>query len=195
MADTSPAMRAAQLKEDLDALAETLGADQARRILATVPAATMAAIQSATRVDWLPIRADLELVEAIDAGSGRDGTRRWGRAALRRSMDRPLLKPLLDAAVRLFGLSPAGVFRMAPQGWKATFRGCGDVVVASSEPGRVRLELRGAPSALRHEAFLASIAGSFEAIFDLTKAPDGRVAVELRDASDPAFVATWTPPA
>lgn len=185
-----PEMRADQLKENLYALL-ALGNETASRILADLPPQHLRRIEQAGRTEWLPIEIDLNLGVVIHRAVGDDGLRRWSRAALRRSLDGSIQKPLLDTAVRLFGLTPAGLFRMAPQGWRAAFRGAGELVIAGSGPGSTIMDLVGLPEEMRGPAFVIGIAGGLEAVFDTCK-----VTGEVRLVEPPAGVgarmhATW----
>jgi hypothetical protein len=185
-----PEMRAAQLKEDLPALLE-LGEGTAAAIRARLDPEVLRRIESATRVDWLPLEVDLALVRAVGAEVGDDGLRRWGRAAARRNTN-ALFRPLVETAVRLFGFTPAGVFKFLPQAWKAAFRGCGELRVDPVAPGELRIVLASPPDAARDPAFLVSIAGAFETVYDTCDTP-GRVQVERVEPGEVAFLATWTP--
>ena len=185
-----PEMRAAQLKEDLPALSE-LGEAPAAAILARLDPEVLRRIEAATRVDWLPLAVDLALVRAVRDEVGDDGLRRWGRAAARRNAN-ALFRPLIEAAVRLFGFTPAGVFRFLPQAWKAAFRGCGELRVDPVSHGELRIVLVAPPDAARDPAFLASIAGAFEVVYE-TCGMDGRVQVERVEPGEVVFRATWTP--
>jgi hypothetical protein len=184
-----PEMRAAQLQEDITALVE-LGSEAAARILADISPVTLRRIQDATRVDWLPVEVDLELVYAVHGVVGDEGLRRWGRAAVRRSLDTNLFRPLLETVVRLFGLSPRALFRAVPQAWRATFRGCGEVGVVT-EPWGVRLRLTGLPEALKDRIFLLSVSGSCEAVFDAARVTGEVRLVPSPDAADATFEARW----
>jgi len=184
-------MRAAQLKEDLLALRE-LGHDVASRILADLPPRTLQRIVQSTRVDWLPIELYLELLLAIRATSGDDGVRRWALAAVKRSIDSSLLRPLVEVAIRLFGLSPSSLFKISSQVWQQILRGCGEIVVLSHGPGACRIGLRGTPYALQHPAFYHSIGGALEAAF-ATCNVEGQVRLVTPSADLTAeFEATWT---
>jgi hypothetical protein len=182
-------MKAAQLQEDLLALAE-LGNEPATRILADLEPRTLRRIQEATRVDWLPIDLYLELVHAIEAVAGEQGLRRWARAAVRRSLETNLFRPLLETVARLFGLSPRALLRAVPQGWKATFRGCGALSVASSAAG-MELRLAGLPERLRERPFLLSLSGAFEAVLDAARVQGEVRLVAPAQGFEATFEARW----
>ena len=183
-------MRAAQLKEDLLAL-QVLGNDVASRILADLPPSLLRRIVHATRVDWLPVETYLELLSAIQPHAGDDGLRRWARAAVGRSIATSFFKPLVETAIRLFGVSPASIFKVAPQAWQQAFRGGGDLVVLGLGPGTCRVGLRDLPPHLGNRNFLVSIEGALEAPLDVCKV-EGQVRLAPPSADLSAvFEGTW----
>jgi len=183
-------MRASQLKEDLVALG-SLGHEAAARILAELPPAHLKVIERSTRVDWLPVEVDVALVQVIHAEVGDEGLRHWGREALRRSFESSALRPLITTVARVFGLSPAALLKAAPQAWRATFRGCGELSVEEASGGLV-VRLVGLPSQLHHRPFQLSIGGSLEAVFDLAKV-DGHIRlVEPGGLAEARYEVSWT---
>jgi hypothetical protein len=186
-------MRAAQLKEDLQAL-QVLGNDHASRILADLTPASLRRIVGSTRVDWLPMEHYLELLVAVQAHVGDAGLCRWARAAVRRSVESTLLRPIVEAAIRLFGVSPASLFRISSQVWQQIVRGGGELVLLSQGPGVCRVGLRGTPLVLQDRNFYLSVAGALEAAFDTCEV-EGRVRLVTPSAGLVAeFEATWAGP-
>ena len=164
-----PEMSADQLKENLFALL-VLGNDTASRILADLPPGHLRRIEQAGRSAWLPVEIELTLTRTVLAEVGAEGLRRWSTAALKRSLDSSLFKPLLDTAVRLFGLSPQGCFKMAPQGWRRAFRGAGELTVQPDGADAVVVDLVGLPEELQDESFVLTIGTSLYALLDACKA-------------------------
>ena len=183
-------MRAAQLKEDLAALA-ALGHVEASRVLAEVEPATLRLIERASRVDWLPIEVDLELVHAIYGVAGEEGLRAWGREAVLRSIETSIFKPLVDAVVRVFGLSPGPLLRAAPQAWKTTFRGCGEMSVTVAPEGGARIVLSNLPQVLVERPFLLSISGSLEAALVVARTEGTVRLVATVGTNGAEYEATW----
>jgi len=163
-----PEMSAEQLKENLFALL-VLGNDTASRILADLPPQHLRRIEQAGRAEWLPIEIELTLTRAILAEVGEEGLRQWSSAALKRSLDSSLFRPLLDTAVRLFGLSPQGLFKMVPQGWKRAFRDAGELTVQPEGPDTLHVDLVGLPEELRDRSFVLTIGTCMYALFDACK--------------------------
>jgi hypothetical protein len=169
-------IRAAQFKEVLLALV-ALGNERASLILADVPPRDLRRIERASAFDWLPIEIDLGLCRIVQAAVGEAGLRAWGRAAALRSIQGSLFRPLVDASIRVFGLKPATLLRLAPLVWRSTFRGAGGLTVRLIEP-------------MRERAFLLTIAGSLEAAFELAGRP-GTIELVVPPEGDPRFIASW----
>jgi hypothetical protein len=186
-----PEMSAEQLKENLFALL-VLGNETACRILADLPPQHLRRIEQAGRTEWLPVELGVNLGVVIHRAVGDEGLRVWSRAAVRRSMDGSIQKPLLDTAVRLFGLSPTGLFKMTPQGFRAIFRGAGELVVAESGATSTTLDLVGLPDGLRGYPFVLGIAGGLEAIFGTCKVTGEIKLVDPPPGVGARMLATWT---
>jgi hypothetical protein len=186
-----PEMSAEQLKENLFALL-VLGNDAASRILADLPPQHLRRIEQASRADWLPIEIELTLTRAIRSEVGDEGLRQWSSAALKRSLDSSLFRPLLDTAVRLFGLSPLGLFKMVPQGWKRAFRGAGELTVQPEGPGAVLVELVGLPAELQDRSFVLTIGTSLYALLDACKVTGSIQVVEPPPGIGARYRITWT---
>jgi len=186
-----PEMSADQLKENLFALL-VLGNDTASRILADLPPQHLRRIEQASRTDWLPMEIELVLTRVILAEVGEEGLRRWSSAALKRTLDSSLFRPLLDTAVKLFGLSPQGLFKMAPKGWGRAFRGAGELTVQPEGASAVVVDLVGLPEEMRDRSFVLTIGTSLYALLDACK-----VTGEIRVVAPPPGVGaryqvSWT---
>jgi hypothetical protein len=183
-------MRAAQSKDVLLSLVE-LGSDRASRILADVPGRSLRLIDRASAFDWIPIEIDLDLCRIVQAAAGEEGIRAWGRAAVLRTIESSLFRPLVDTSIRVFGLTPVTLLRLAPLIWRSTFRGAGQITVKLTAPRTATVQTAGLPAAMRERAFLHSIAGSLEAAFELAGDAGTILLVDPPDG-EPRFVATWT---
>ncbi len=107
----TPLMRASHIQSNL-ASVEMLGAGEAHRVRHALGAGRVATIEEAGRMEWLPLEIDVALTDAVGEVAGMDGVRRWARTSIQQSLDGPLLGPLRDGAVRLFGLAPGKILEM-----------------------------------------------------------------------------------
>jgi hypothetical protein len=169
-----PAVRASHLKEDLAALA-SLGADLEERVLRRISPGTLAVIQDATRVDWLPVELNVELAEAVFGEAGESVTRAWARASFQLSLN-AFFKPLLETVLRLFDPTPHRIYAFVPRAWPAVYRNAGVASVIEQAPHESRVTLQDLPPTLMNDAFLRAVAGTFECALELAKV-DGRVTV------------------
>lgn len=189
MSPSDPAVRAAHLKEDLEAL-EKVGPAFAARVCARVRAETLDAIRAASRVDFLPIALNVELVRAVYAEGGPEGTRRWTRASMTLATG-TYLRPFLNLVTALFAASPSALYKFVPRAWALVYRNCGRVEVEDAGAGVTRLVCAEFPAELRTSEFTASMGGTLESIFDLC-AYDGRVQLEPSTDGTVRYVATWS---
>lgn len=160
-------MRGSHLKEDLEAL-EVLGPGPALRIRARMAPESLRAIEEATRIEYLPLDAHMEMVEAVHAESGEAGTRLWAKTSLLASLG-GVFRPLFEAATALFSPSPTLLCKYFPKGWLMTYRGCGEFVVEEPRPGRTVLTGRGLPEAMTREPFRRALCGTFESAFAFSR--------------------------
>jgi hypothetical protein len=190
--EVEPALEAARVRasylkhvlECVDALPNAAAADIRARL-----GPALAAIDGATRVDWLPPEVPLALIAAAEEVLGSAGMLRLYRAAMQSSLKGKLLSPLFSAVARMFGLSPERIFRSAPAGFASIWRDAGEIAVESSDPGCVVLHHTGIPVALRSSGFLAATAASFEVIPAECGLP-GRSEVS-RDGNGARYTIRW----
>lgn len=160
-----PSIRASQLHSNLAGLAQ-LGPELERQILKHLNAADRQAIVDAPRAGWLPLEFDVQLTDAVVEVGGLDTMMKWSNATMMQSFSGPLLRPVIDGAVRVFGLNPGSLLRLAPRVWHHVFRDCGELHLTGSFPGFAGLHLvDAAPELTRSSNYLKGIASSLEALF------------------------------
>lgn len=174
-------VRARHMKSLVEAIGR-LAPQDAAVVRARIDPATLAAIQDATSVDWLPARMNLDLTLAVHAALGEARFARLFRQELARAFSGPLLKIVVEAALRVFHLDAAAFVGWVGKGWVLLFRDCGSWVIERAGDREAILRIRDLPPAFMDEVWLRSVAYSLDAIWDLARA---RGAVALT-ASDPA---------
>lgn len=93
-----------------DAFFEALGSETRREI------------REMGKLAWVEAEYFHRLAAAIFEGMGPEpGTEFW-RAAMADSLGRPLLRPLREGALGMFGKSPASLFRFSKQAWSLVTR-------------------------------------------------------------------------
>jgi hypothetical protein len=188
----TPLMRASHIQSNL-ASVEILGAGEAHRVRHALGDSRVATIEQAGRMEWLPLEIDVALTDAVGEVVGMDGVRRWARTSIQQSLDGPLLGPLRDGAVRLFGLAPAKILKWAPRAWSHVYKNAGTLRFLEPEDAEARVELhhRDPPPDFRDsKAVLESVAASFAAIFDLCHVT-GEAEIASVDKTRVVFQLRW----
>jgi hypothetical protein len=183
-------MRATQMKENLrglDELAERHSVD----LRAALSPEMLKRIKGAMRTDWLPIAYDVEMNEAVERSLGRELLCRWSRSTIESSLKGPMLSPLLDGAVALFGLTPNTLFKLLPRGWGSVYRGCGELKIEGRGNTQARIMWRGVPDEVRaSEPYLYGVAATFSALLAVTNA-EGDVVPTVVPGNAIEFAAKW----
>jgi hypothetical protein len=185
-----PAVRAAHLMDDLKCLSALDPVDEAR-VRAQLAPATVKAIEEALRTSYLPLALNIELAEIVYRVAGEAGSRRWGTASFLASIE-GFFKPLFVGLTRLVDPSPTLMFKIFPQGWTTTYRGCGEFQVSQPAPGQTRLLCRGIAPAMQGPAYLAAVCGTLAGAFEVSSYT-GTVKVEPRPAgsADASWLVEW----
>lgn len=159
-------MRASYIKDNLAAV-RAFGPDVERRLREEIRDA-IAEIESAARVDWLPIGVDVALTRAVHKLTGTNGVRDWSRRSFLAAVEGPMLRPIVRAVVSLFGLTPATVLRRAPMGWQQIYQNCGLLLCEPLAPDRMRLRVEGARGPFLDDTdYVEGTCGTFEGAVDL----------------------------
>jgi hypothetical protein len=190
-----PVVRAAFTQATL-ATADSLEGNLGARIRAAVPPASLEQIVSASRLDWLPADLDMDFTEAVNQVLGPERSAHFWKGALLEVMETPLLKPLVDGAVAIFGLSPGNLLRWAPKTWDAIYRNCGAMTLTAAGTATAQLVFESiAPPLRRSPDFIEALRASFETIFVLAHV-QGVVVVEEMDLAHAraVYAFSWTPP-
>ena len=169
-----PLIRAAHVRSNLTRLS-VLGSSNAQRIRASLRASSIDQIEHARAVTWFPVSLDLELTEAVGRLCGESALRMWSLDTITRSVEGPLLRPLLDGAVRMFGLNPRPIIGLIPRAWDHLYRNAGGLRVVhhpEDGPSSMTLEYVDVPPIIyESELYLDSVAASFSIVLDLCRAP------------------------
>jgi hypothetical protein len=189
-----PAVRAAFTQAALHAV---LAAEPevSARVRAALPAATLERVLDAGRGEWLPVAVDMDVTEAIAAVLGPERGAEFWRKSLLLTLDSPLLKPIVDGAIEIFGLAPEALLRWVPRGWSAVYRNCGNMTVLERglRSGRVGFDDI-TPALLRSDVFIEALRASFEALFTVCHVYGEAKVDSLDRATRSAIYAlTWTP--
>ena len=157
---------------------------------------TLAVLERSGRLAWLPIEVDVELTRAIYAELGAGRARELFRSGLSTALDAPILRSLVQAALRIFGANPARVFGWAPKAYAQLYRDAGAMRFEREEPGCARLELTELPAPVAASRdYLDGMVGAVAAGFDVMGVK-GEVTLERLDveARSACFRLVWEEP-
>lgn len=188
MPTRNPRILAAMIQSTLEQL-EAMDPELSRRVRDALPPETTAAIRSASRISWVDIEHDLALTHAVFAEAGRERAREIMRRMLVANFRAPVLRPLIDGALRLLGRSPDRLLRWAPKVWGHVMRDAGDVVFEAAAPGSGRLRFSDLPPLVADPVYLDGVGAAATALFEVAgtegigelEGPDerGRAAIVL----------------
>jgi hypothetical protein len=155
-----------------------LDAEVGNRVRVGLKPDVLEAIETTSPISWLPVEVDVELTECFFQVAGAERAKRAFREALARSIERPLLRPLVDGALGIFGRNPAKILRWVPKAWSLIYRDCGQMRCAHASEGSARLELGPLPPPIvDSRCYLTGTAATVSAFFDWLGI-EGRVRLE-----------------
>lgn len=180
---SAPEIKASYFRATLEALA-ILGAHRAeiehrmsREIEATL---------RASRADWLPMAFDQKLSAVVAEVAGRDAVIATNREAFLAAADGPFLRPVVQGALRVFGVSPKGLLRHIDHVWRAGTRHAGYMELTFGEH----------EATIHHRAMVADevwhlgFVGLLQGVVQLASL-DGKVSMTFADDGHPAYLLQW----
>jgi len=183
MQSEAPLMRASYLKESVGLL-DHLPPEQADKVRELVPAQILQEVQEATKVDWLPLDHDIVFTDVLGQVLGERGVRDLARDAMIRAASGTLLKPFINSAVKLFGLSPKGILRLSKQFWRAVYRNCGQIMTVQDEPRLAHVVFESlARQVIDSPMYRASMLGTLEGVLKICQVEGSATLEEMDRAS------------
>jgi hypothetical protein len=159
----------------LDA-AEAFRPGTRRAIRAGIPAASLEVLDGAASVSWLEWEHDRWLMDRTMAVLGRHDAVACWRAAMRLLIERPLLRPFVQPALRLFLGKPGQVVALIPKGWALAYRDFCTPSFHRTGPGAAELRFEEiAPQAFEAEGYLHCWHAVCLGVFDLERTPGARL--------------------
>ena len=180
----TPVIKASYFQGNIDALS-VLGAHEAeaRQRLQSIIKATV----SASRADWLPMEWDYELTRVVNAIGGRDAVIELSRRSFLAAVEGPLLRPLVQGALRVFGVGPRAVLKLVSNAWGAGTKDAGVMTAVATDTGAVVRHTVIVAEPIWHEAFIGVFAGAFEVTGYV-----GTTIVTLEPPSAARFACSWS---
>ena len=186
-----PAARASAAR-DMLAYTDVYRRGAMQAIRERIPAESLSVIDSAAGVSWLGVEHDHWLMDGTVAVLGVDGARDCWYRAMAMMVQRPLLRPLIEGAQRLFFGAAGQMIGLIPKGWGLAYRDFCTPRIETVGPRESRLVLDDiAPEAFASPGYLHCWHAVCRGILDLEKVSDRRVAFTIVER-DRRAVATFT---
>jgi len=166
-------------------------------VRAGVSPATRAAVEDALGIDWLPGEMNLEVTRAVYRGLGPEGGARFFRLALGEAFSGPLLRIVVEAALRVFRVDAASFAEWLGKGWVLVFQDCGHWIVDRVGAQEATLRIEALPPAFVEDVvWLGSVAHALDAFFDVARAT-GRFRLEEAEPAEgrARYRMSWSRPA
>jgi hypothetical protein len=150
------------------------------------------ALEMASPVSWLPVDLDVELTEALFRVGGNEAAQKALGDNLSNAFKTPVLRPLLEGALAIFGRSPAKMLKWTPKVWSLVFRDVGTLDLAESHEDSAVLVLQELPPAVASSRnYLLGIAAAVTGFFDAVHV-NGSCRLVRVEADRAELQATWT---
>lgn len=138
-------------------------------LLADIPAERLARLRAASPVGWVALEDHTSNHGVLRRQLGDTGHFAFVRQMMLAEAERPLLRALVQPALRIFGRDAAGVSRWLPRAWQALFKDAGTMQVeAAAGASRIVIDEfpTGVPDA---DAFVWALAASVDVLHELTR--------------------------
>ncbi|MDD9969311.1 MAG: hypothetical protein OXR73_23915, partial [Myxococcales bacterium] len=129
--------------QDLNAADEKLG----QRVRRALDPEALRAIERSSGLSWLPVEIDVMLTETLFELAGAFAAKRTLRSMMTTSVGSPLMRNVVQTAMRLHGSDVARLLTWTPKVWALVYRNCGTVTIESDGLGSV-IRLRELPEVL-----------------------------------------------
>jgi hypothetical protein len=128
-------------------------------------------IEARLPVEWIPIEADVELLEAMTALLPAAGVEALLRERQRQEMGSALFKTFVATMGKLVGLTPLSLVRQIPKGWGHVLQECGTVEVRAVGERTAELAVTGLPAVcLASQAWLDAVPVGMVTLYELVGA-------------------------
>lgn len=182
MSERRPAARASAARDNLS-FADLYRPGTVAEIRASIPPESLKAIDETLGVAWLEFEHDHWLMDGTLAVLGREEAVECWRRSIEHLVEKPLLRPLVEGSLRLFGAAPGKLIKMVPTGWTLAYRDFCVPRFELVEDGHARIVFEDiAPHAFRSPGYLHCWHAVCLGLFDLEKPKDGRVDFEIDEA-------------
>lgn len=164
------------------------------KLRAKAPAEALARVEEAATTAYLPTRITSQVVlAAVDLVGRERAVKLWRFFFVRRYGRSPILRAIVTGALRLFGISPASLYRQVQRNWHTTYRNMCVPSVYFPEENRVVIHLRDVHPEILEEYpdYLLALQGGLEGMTGMAGA-DGTSTMRIdKDAREVEIEITW----
>ena len=143
--------------------------DSARAIRARA-AREIERVETSSRMDWIDLSVQLAILQAIYS---EVGVRRWElfvAAHFSSTVEQPFVRSMFETSVRLFGMSPAAVFKVFAKTWATISKNCGDVTIGEVDPRGTTIRVTNLPVEQANiDLFVRGFRATFQGAIDIFK--------------------------
>ncbi len=151
-------------------------------------------VELASRVDWIPLSTQLEILSALYAEIGPEGYDAFCAAHFGSTVEQPLVRGVFEGTLRVFGISPGALYKMFGKTWTVIASGCGVISIeGQASPSGTTLHVTELPTKEREiDLFVRGFRATFQGVLDVVK-KQGTVSMRSfdRDAGKAVYFATW----
>ncbi len=191
---TKPPVVRARATQDMLAVIDEFEAGLEAKLRAKAPAEALARVEEAATTAYLPTRITSQVVlAAVDLVGRERAVKLWRFFFVRRYGRSPILRAIVTGALRLFGISPASLYRQVQRNWHTTYRNMCVPSVYFPEENRVVIHLRDVHPEILEEYpdYLLALQGGLEGMTGMAGA-DGTSTMRIdKDAREVEIEITW----
>ncbi len=159
-------------------------AERWEEVLEGMGAPGLADVRAAGALDWLPAELHGLISDAMIDVAGRSDARALWADVLIDAFGSPVLSPIVNGALRIYGKKPPSLMRMTPHAWPLFFRECGRSWMEPAGADRATMEFERLPraivtstgildsflgncdAAMRYTSFVGSVTASYQQLAD-----------------------------
>lgn len=163
------------------------------RVKHAMPQDAVDALLTSPPTAWLPVSQTRHLSETLMREVGEAECLRMYRVYIRNDLVKtPVIRGLLEATIRLFGISPIPFLRGMIRGWSQLYRDFGELELAEHQDTHAVMVLRDAPAeVLQCRGYLLSLRAGILGLLDIARV-DGAVEMSVNEAArEVRYHASW----
>ena len=146
---------------------ETFQAGARQAVLASMPLASIEALDAGGRTGWFPLQHDRWIAEGMIAVLGPERAVQCWRACVPAMVDKPLLRSFVSGMLRLFDNDRQRIVRLFPNGWPLIYRDFCTVELVETHPARAVIAFSDiAPAVRDHPSYFHAFHGVIQGFCD-----------------------------